>query len=410
MQSTDTAIDLDQVKSAVTSTLEQWKARLLDVSHSIHDNPELAFVEREAAETLAKAAEEAGFAVTRSAYGMETSFEAVRGTGDFTVVICAEYDALPEVGHACGHNIIATAALGAAVALGEVADELNLRVVLLGTPAEEHGGGKVLLLESGAWEQATISLMVHGAAGDQDISCTLAKTQAVDRFAVTYTGKVAHAAAAPDKAINAADAAVVAQVAIGLLRQQLSGTVRMNAFVEHGGEVTNIIAGHTVLGAEVRAFDLETLEDAKRRMLNCFAAGALATGCTWEAVGTEPRYEDLIQDPLLAQSWDANLEAMGRTVSHAAKGGGGSTDMGNISHAVPSIHPMIAVLGAKGVPHTAQFAADAGSEAGDQAALDGAQALAWTVIDAAGNPETRAELLQRQAEREPGATQVPAKF
>ncbi len=137
---------------SVSSTIEKWASRLIDVSHTIHAHPELAFEEHHASALLADAAQEAGFTVTRAAYGLETAFEAVRGSGPFRVVVCAEYDALPDIGHACGHNVIAAAGLGAAVALGEVAEEHGLTVVLLGTPAEEHGGGKVLLLERGAWE------------------------------------------------------------------------------------------------------------------------------------------------------------------------------------------------------------------------------------------------------------------
>lgn len=403
-----TALDIDILKKAASAAIHNWEDHLRAVSRTIHDSPELAFEERLAAETLATIAEEAGFAVERAAYGLETCFEAVLGDGDFTVVICAEYDALPEIGHACGHNIIATAGLGAALALGEVAEELGLRVVLLGTPAEEHGGGKALLLEAGAWDEATISMMVHGAAGNEDYSCAVTHTQAVDRFDITFNGRAAHAAAAPDKAINAGDAATVSLVAIGLLRQQLPSTVRMNAFVAHGGEVTNIIPARTVVSAEVRAHELETLEDIKKRMLDCFAGGALATGCSWDITPTEPRYENLVQNTLLAQAWDENIEAMGRTLVSTTTLGGGSTDMGNVSHAVPSIHPMIAVLGATGVPHTIEFAADAGSLAGEQAALDGARGLAWTAIDAAANPESRAALLGLQAARPPRATQAPA--
>ncbi|OFI38359.1 peptidase M20 [Arthrobacter sp. SW1] len=408
MPSQATAVDVETLKKSVSATIGSWEDRLREVSRVIHGNPELAFEEHFAADTLATIAEEAGFAVERGAYGMETCFEAVRGSGEFTVVICAEYDALPEIGHACGHNIIATAALGAALALAEVADELGLRVVLLGTPAEEHGGGKALLLEAGAWEQATVSMMVHGASGTEDFSCAITHSQAVDRFAVTFTGRAAHAAAAPHKAINAGDAATISQVAIGLLRQQLPDGVRLNAFVEHGGEVTNIIPARAVVSAEVRAHDLETLEDIKERMLNCFAGGALASGCTWEVAPTEPRYENLVQNTLLAGAWDRNLQAMGRTVVHSSGLTGGSTDMGNVSHAVPSIHPMIAVLGATGVPHTLEFAADAGSPAGEQAALDGALGMAWTTIDTVTNPETRAALLELQAARRPGATRSPA--
>ncbi|NQX13450.1 amidohydrolase [Microbacteriaceae bacterium VKM Ac-2855] len=387
------------------AVVDDWASTLLHVSHTIHADPELAFTEYRAAALLADEAERAGFTVARSAYGVATSFEAVRGSGPFRVVVCAEYDALPDIGHACGHNVIAAAGLGAAIALGEVADELGLTVVLLGTPAEEHGGGKVLLLESGAWEGATISLMVHGAAGDDDVSCAATGTQAVDRFDIDFTGRAAHAAAAPHHGVNAGDAATLALVAIGLLRQQLASDIRLSAFVEHGGDATNIVPAATRLRAEVRAADLDVLLDAKRRMLDCFAGAALATGCAWKAERSEPRYDELVQHPALAAQWDAELRALGRTVISSRPLAGGSTDMGNVSKAVPSIHPMLMLRGTTGVPHTIEFAADAATAAADEAVLHGAVALARTVIAVASGPE-RETLLEAAARRAPGATTV----
>ncbi|MBA8991466.1 amidohydrolase [Curtobacterium pusillum] len=389
----------DRVEAAVRARSEQ----LLRVSHAVHADPETAFEEHHAAELLASEAEQAGFAVERGAYGLPTAFEAVAGTGPFRVVVCAEYDALPGIGHACGHNVIATAGLGAALALAEVADEAGLTVVLLGTPAEEHGGGKAILLERGAWEGATISLMAHGTAAAEDVACSLVGTQAVDRFDVTFTGRVAHAAAAPHEAVNAADAATLALSAIGLLRQQLADGIRVAAFVEHGGDATNIVPGMTRVRAEVRAHELDVMLDAKRRVLACFEGAAIATGCTWESERAEPRYDELRQDPTLAALWDDALRALGRTVAGGGERVGGSTDMGNVSQVVPSIHPMIALLGAVGVAHTPAFAADAGGPAGDVAALDAAIGLARTVVAAATGPAAEA-FLQAARTRTPGAT------
>src|SRR4029453_10702771 len=267
--------------------------------------------EHRAAANVAEVLHQAGFDVTIGAYGLETAVEATFGTGELRVVVCAEYDALPGIGHACGHNIIAAAGVGAALGLAEVADELGLTVVLLGTPAEEHGGGKALQLEAGAWDDAALSVMVHPMPG-KDIFCDGFTSQAVDRIRVTYKGKAAHAAAAPHAGINAADAATVATVGIGLLRQQLAEQVRMAAIVTHGGAVTNIIPDHTTVEAEVRAFDLDTLEDAKLRMLACFEAGAIAAGCTWDHEQIQPRYENLIQHQDLARFWNDNLRRLGR--------------------------------------------------------------------------------------------------
>lgn len=359
--------------------------RLFALAEAIHARPEVAFAEHAAAELLADEAHRAGFAVTRGAYGLATAFQAVSGDGPFRVVVCAEYDALPGIGHACGHHVIAAAGLGAALALAEVAAEHGLTVVLLGTPAEESGGGKALLLDRGAWDGAAISLMVHPTGGP-DVSCASVRTTALDRYEITFTGRAAHAAAAPHEAVNAGDAATVTLTAIGLARQHLPVGVRTHAFVAHGGETTNVIPDRAVLRLEVRAADVATLEDATARVLRCAEAGAVATGCTWTARRTEPRYEELVQDPFLAQRWDAELRSLGRTVSGDVGPTGGSTDMGNVSRAVASIHPMIALRGVDSPLHTAAFTADGRGEAAREAIVHGALALARTAVAAANGP------------------------
>lgn len=399
-------LDLAEARRRTATEVQRWQERLLAISHEIHAHPEVAFAEHRAAGLLAGALRDAGFDVTVGAFGLDTAIEATAGSGEFVVAVCAEYDALPGLGHACGHNIIAAAGLGAAVALASIADDAGITVKLLGTPAEEHGGGKVRMLEAGAWEDATISLMVHGAPG-VDVRCDDFTSQAVDRFEVVYTGRAAHAAAAPHAGVNALDAATIALTSIGLLRQQLPGTVRTAAVLTSGGEVTNIIPARTVVQAEVRSFDLDELRDARRRVLACFEAGALASGCTWEQRRTEPRYDPLRQEPVLAEAWNAALADLGRPVVGAAGASGGSTDMGNVSRVVPSIHPAIAVRGSTAAPHTTGFAADAASSAGDDAVLDAATGLAWAASAVALAPAARADLLARQAARPAGATTTP---
>lgn len=404
--STRTLLDLAEAKQRSADAVRSWEQRLVEISHEIHDDPEIAFEEVRAANLVAGALRDAGFTATVGAFGVDTAIDASFGDGEFVVAICAEYDALPVIGHACGHNVIAAAGLGAAIALAAIADDAGLTVKLLGTPAEEHGGGKVLMLEGGAWEDATVSLMVHGAPGI-DVRCESFATQAVDRFQITYTGRPAHAAAAPDKGVNALDAATIALTAIALLRQQLPGTVRTAAVITQGGEVTNIIPARTVLQAEVRSFDLDELRDAKRRVMACFEAGALASGCSWEQVRTEPRYDPLVQEPLLADAWNDALTELGREPIAFSGMAGGSTDMGNVSQVVPSIHPGIAIVGSTSAPHTEGFAADAATPAADRAVIDSAIGLAWAAATAALTPSSRADLLARQAARPVGATTHP---
>ncbi len=399
--------DLVALKDEIAAVIDDQRDTLLRLSHEIHDDPELSWQEHRAAARVADVLRAAGFTVDVGAYGVETAIEAVYGEGDLTVAICAEYDALPGIGHACGHNIIAAAGVGAAIALAPVAERAGLRVKLLGTPAEEHGGGKVSMLTEGAWEDTDFSLMVHGMTGE-DRSASAFDATAVDRFEVTFTGRTAHAAAAPEKGINAGAAATLALTAVAFLRQQIPATANLNGFVSLGGEATNIIPDRSVIQMEVRATDIDTWRDLKKRALACFEGAAIATGCEWSFAPTEHPYAPVKQDERLAPLWDANLVRRGRTIT-MERLGGGSTDMGNVSQVVPSIHPMIAVLGAASVPHHPDFAADAATPAADDAVLDGAAILAWTVLDAALTPDLRASLQREKAERPVGATRTTLK-
>ncbi|NQX29300.1 amidohydrolase [Microbacteriaceae bacterium VKM Ac-2854] len=392
-------------KTTAAETVARHRDALVGLSHAIHADPELSWQEHNAANRVAEMLRENGFDVTVGAYGVPTAVEAICGEGDLTVAICAEYDALPGVGHACGHNVIAAAGVGAALALAPLAREAGLRIKLLGTPAEEHGGGKVAMLTAGAWEDVDFSLMVHGTTG-VDRSASAFRSTAVDRFEVEFTGRTAHAAGAPMAGINAGSAATLALTAIALLRQHLSTESNLNAIVSDGGEATNIIPGRTVVQVEVRAYELDVWRDMKQRVLKCFEGAAIATGCAWEARPTEHPYAPMRHELPLAELWDANLTAIGRVANTDDVLGGGSTDMGNVSQVLPAIHPMIAFLGEENVPHNPAFAASAATPAADQAVIDGATLLAWTVLDVATDPVRRAEYLARTAARPVGATRT----
>lgn len=406
MATTQTAERLaTEQKTRAAREVEARREQLIALSHAIHEHPELSWEEHEAAALIGGILRDAGFDVELGAYGVPTAIEAVYGDGDLTVAVCAEYDALPGIGHACGHNVIAAAGVGAALGLAAVAAEAGLRVKLLGTPAEEHGGGKVSMLQAGAWEDVDFSMMVHGMTGD-DHSATAFRSTAVDRFEVVFTGRTAHAAGAPEQGINAGAASTLALTAIGLLRQQLPKETNLNAFVSLGGEATNIIPDRTVVQVEIRAYELDVWRDMKRRVLACFEGAAIATGCGWSWAPTEHPYAPLNSDPLLAELWDRNLVATGRTIVDAPALGGGSTDMGNVSQVVPSIHPMIGFLGQEGVPHNPDFTAAAATPAADAAAIDAAVSMAWTVLDVALDDELRTEFLRRTADRPAGSTRI----
>nr|WP_064569864.1 amidohydrolase [Gordonia sp. LAM0048] len=398
-----TTLSTVNIHEQITSAIDADVDRLIALSHEIHAHPELSYIEHRAAALVAQSISDAGFDTRVGAYDVATCVEATYGTGDLVVAICAEYDALPQIGHGCGHNMIAAMAVGAASALATVADELGVRIKLLGTPAEEHGGGKVDLLLAGAWEDVTFSLMAHGGT-DSDVPADGMRSTAVERMEITYTGRAAHAAGAPTKGINAGAAATVAMTALGLLRQQLSSDVNVNAFVSTGGEATNIIPAHAVVQLEVRAYDLEEWREVRRRVLACFEAGAVATGCEWTHRRTEHPYAPLVPHPDLADRWNRVLTGLGRRIDPTRVVGGGSTDMGNVSQVVPAIHPLISIPGSDAVPHHADFTAAAATPAADDTVVVGAKALAMTIADVALDPALRDELRRLQLARATGAT------
>lgn len=400
-----TPMSLTEARAAVAATIADQRDNLLAISHQIHDDPELSYQEFRSAALLADQLRAAGYDVTLGCYGLDTAFEAVIGEGDVTATLCLEYDALPKIGHACGHNIIATAGLGAAIALAPLAAEAGVRVKVLGTPAEEHGGGKVDMLRAGAWEDSTFSLMVHGmTTGDVAVERTV--FTAVERFQVTFHGVASHAAGAPWLAVNAGAAATLSLTAMALLRQHIPHTANINAYISNGGAATNIIPDLAELQVEVRAADLDVHRDLKQRVMNCFEGAAIATGCTWEQHATENGYAPVKHDPDLSRIWDANLSTRGRTLDDSYDLGGGSTDMGNVSQVLPGLHGTVALDGCEAAPHQVAFEQAAASPAGDDAVLDAAAALAWTVLDVAHDPALRADLLARQAARPVGATTV----
>lgn len=371
---------------------------LLALSHSLHAEPEVAFAEHRSAAKLTDSLSQHGFDVRRGIAGLPTAFDATWGSGELVIGLCAEYDALPEVGHACGHNVIAAAALGAGFALAEVADELGITVRVIGTPAEETGGGKVLLLEAGVFGGVAAAMMVHPNPAETVASPSLA----IADVAVRYTGKESHAAAAPHLGRNAADALTVAQVGIGLLRQHLEPGQMVHGIVSHGGAAPNIVPAHTEALYYLRARDLESLRRVESRARDCFAAGALATGCTHEVVEISPVYAELAADAWLAGAYRSAVIALGRTpLSRAAEAlrQAGSTDMGNVTRALPGIHPTVAIDCGDAVNHQPEFAAACVNASADRAVLDGATALAHTAIAAATDAAQRDRLLEGVARR-----------
>ncbi|MET0902940.1 MAG: M20 family metallopeptidase [Acidimicrobiales bacterium] len=372
-------MDLQAVKERLRADVESRAARLLDVSHEIHAHPETNYEEHFAHDLLTGVLEEAGLAVERRAYGVDTAFAARAGESGPTIAVLLEYDALPGIGHACGHNIIATAGLGAGLATAALATEAGGRVVVLGTPAEEGGGGKILMARQGAFDDVDAAVMVHPAGDD------LARMQviAVQELTATYTGVAAHAAAFPHRGRNALDAAVLGYLNVAALRQHTLPDERIHGVFREGGEKPNIVPARAVTEWMVRSTSIATLEPLKERVAACLEAGATAAGCAVDIVWKSVVYADMLDNEAMVSLYAANVEALGRPVSEPQGDAAvvGSTDMGNVSYLVPSIHPMIAAA-PSGLPiHTPEFATHARAASGDRAVVDGAVALAWTVAD-----------------------------
>ncbi|HEY1962262.1 MAG TPA: M20 family metallopeptidase [Rhizomicrobium sp.] len=374
-------MSLATLKRDVASAVDAMAAELLALSHAIHAEPELALEEVKAAARLAGAVEAHDLPVQREAFGLKTAYVSEFGKDEGpAIAILSEYDALPGIGHACGHNIIATSGLGAALALAKLGSKLPGRVRYLGTPAEERFGGKEIMAQAGAFEKLDAAMMMHPASLDLvTMPCI-----AISEVDVTYHGRAAHASAMPYRGLNALDAVVTAYQTIAQLRQHIKQTERIHGIITDGGLAANIVPEKAGCRFYVRAADVHELAKLKVRVQACFEAGALATGCKLDLKWGNTDYLDLKTNWPMAGAFEQNAVALGRDffpVREIPPGFAGSTDMGNVSHRVPSIHPMFAVAPAGVIIHNAEFATWASSEKGDAAVLDGAKALAQTALD-----------------------------
>jgi len=369
------------MKSAARTTVAREGGKLVALSHRIHAHPELKFEEEQSSAWTAGALADAGLPVDFGICDLPTAFSSRIGDGPLHFAICAEYDALPVIGHACGHNIIASSAVGAALALAPLVDELGITLSVIGTPAEEGGGGKILMLERGAFAGVHAALMVHPTPKED----LYPRVSAVAHMRVQYTGRESHAAIAPELGINAADAFTVAQVAIGLLRQHLRPFDQVHGIITHGGDATNVIPAHTEGTWMARSRTLDDLEQLLPRVGHCFEAGALATGASLGITDVCPVYAHMDHDHEFAELYRANATSIGRPESDDGVSTF-STDMGNVSLAVPSIHPCLAIETGGAVNHQPEFTQAAINPSADRAVSDGALAMAWTVIDAATGP------------------------
>ena len=376
-----------QLKDEAQRQIAAHRRELTELSLRIHGNPELSLEEENSSRWLAEYLADKGFEVTKPAYGLPTAFEAVYGEGSPSIGIIAEYDALPGIGHACGHNVIATAAVGAGLAAKSAADAFGATIRVIGTPGEEGRGGKIRMARNGAFVNVDAAMMVH--PGDYNTSGCEAMAVAI--LEVEFHGKASHAAGAPHQGINALEAMILSYNAINSLRQHVMDGSRVHGIITDGGQAANVVPAHSAGLFYIRAKDDDYVETLKERVVGCFQSGAAATGARLEHRWSEPQYSTMKNNEVMSGLYARNLEGLGRKVEPYQGRNFGSTDMGNVSYMVPGIHPIIGVA-PRGVPiHTEEFETHAGSEVGHSAMADGATAMAWTVIDLLSEPSNLAQ-------------------
>jgi amidohydrolase len=388
-------------KDQVRNTIAQNRQGLVALSRRIYEHPEVGYQEQQACAWVAEALATAGFHVRIGVGDLPTALLATYGSGPLHLGICAEYDAMAEGGHVCGHHLIAAMAVGAALGLAPLVEALGIRVSVIGTPAEEGGGGKIVLLSRGVFAGLHMAMMVHPSPVDIVEPPTLAMSQLHIRF----TGRAARAPSFPERGIDAADAMVVAQVGLGLLHEHLPQSVRVSGIVTKAGDEPSLVPEEATAHYIVWASTLAELMEARERVCRCFQAGAQASGAACSIVtdrepGAGQPYAELRHDHEIAALYRRNAEALGRTfpdVAYLAARAAMCTDMGNVSQAIPTIHPMIGV-GGKVLNHEPGFDVQCMGPAGEQALFDGATAMAWTAIDMATSAGLRSRLLAEQVQ------------
>lgn len=382
-------MDREQLKTAVVAEVEKEQQALIELSLKLHANPEIGFQEVKAAGWLCQYLEGNGFHVEKDIAGLPTAFRASYGKGRPVVAFLAEYDALPQIGHGCGHNVIAAAGVGAGVAARLAADRLGGSVQVIGTPGEEMYGGKVIMAQQGVFSGLDAAMMVH--PGARDTAYTNALACAI--LDVEFFGVASHAAAHPEEGANALEAMILSFNGIDALRQHIKDSSRIHGIITHGGDAANIVPAHTAGNFLVRAKEDAYLNALQERVFNCFKAAALATGCRLEHRWSDIRYAAMRTNRPLAEAFAANMRTLGRNPQPTDTGiGFGSTDMGNVSAVTPAIHAFVSIVPRTISEHSTGFAAAAASEAGHRGLIDAAKAMAMTGVDLLGDKQLLAQV------------------
>jgi amidohydrolase len=379
---------MDRAKRKVAERVDTLADELEALSHKIHDTPELAFKEEKASAWLADFLEKHGARVERGVGGLPTAFRAtIEGSGHGpTVAIMAEYDALPGIGHACGHNVIATAGTGAGAAIAAALGTLPCagRIQVIGTPAEEGGAGKVKLLDAGVFKDVDAAMMIHGRCGTQVWRPTLG----IIKVKVEYHGQAAHASSWPWRGVNALNAVIQLFVSLDAMRQQLRPDARVHGVITKGGEQANIIPEHTSAEFYLRAVTVDYCHELLRRFRAAAEGAATATGCRVTVTADPTVHEPLRPNATMSGLFASNLELIDFPEDpDDGQAGYGSTDCGNVSQRLPTIHPYIRISPDRVPGHSRDFARWARSPLARTGMLAGAKALALTALDLLASPD-----------------------
>ncbi|HEX9091649.1 MAG TPA: M20 family metallopeptidase [Anaerolineales bacterium] len=374
----------NQYKEQIITKIDGVLDVLWGISEALFHEPEVAFKEYKACQLLANALRDYDFTIETGIGGLETAFRGSYGTDNHpAVAILAEYDALVELGHACGHNLIAAAAIGAGISLSKLTPKLPGRVEVIGTPAEEGGGGKIRLLKAGIFDSIDAAMMFHPASKNLVLRPSLASA----KLKLEFIGKAAHAAAAPEEGINALDALILTYNNINAIRPTFGPKDRVAGIIVDGGKAANIVPAHSAADFSIRSLTAKRRDVLVDKVISCAQSAAQTIGCRLE-YKLSPGYREMVPNKTLAGLFKLNLESLGRIVSDPDPNERmGSTDMGDVSHVIPAIHPYLAMAPENVAGHTLEFKGYCLSEAGKSAMLDAAKAMAMTTVDLLTQPD-----------------------
>ena len=382
-------MDIRKLKAAIVKEIDAHSKQLGALSRKIHDNPETAMQEGRASAWLTAYLKVNGFTVEKGIYKLPTAFGARYGKGKPIIAFLAEYDALPKLGHACGHNLIATSAVAAGIGAKKAVDELGGSIVVYGTPGEEADAGKAIMADRGAFRGLDAVMITHPGGGHQVVLSALA----CQTLEVEFFGKAAHAASDPEKGINALEAMILSYNSINALRQHIKESARIHGIITDGGQAPNVVPAHTAATFLVRARDDEYLDILKEKVLKCFAGAAVATGAELKYRWADVRYAAMRNNMTMAKLFRKNMLDMGILIPLGdTSGNGGSSDVGNVSRLAPTIQPIVGIATENISLHTPQFCEAAAAKKGLRRMLEAAKAMAMTAVDLLADPKTLASV------------------